>query len=67
VPVGDIALDDLGVETLSVVGDRQYDPVTAPRQARPDGGRTRMLVDIGQQFSCRPVQQLLRIVSEAVA
>ena len=61
VPVGDVLADDRGIETPSVVGDRQDDPV--PFSFQPDADRRRpgMLADVDQQLARRPVQELLRL------
>ncbi len=57
---GDALIDDRGLEACAVVGDGQHDPVPCPEQ--PDGhlGRARVLVDVREQFPCRPVEQRLR-------
>ena len=59
-PFGDVLADDRGIETPSVVGDRQDDPVALSVQPDADGRRSGMFVDVGEQFTGRPVQQLLR-------
>ena len=59
-PFSDIAIHDRGIETPSVIADREDDSVALSHQPDPESRRTGMSVDVGQQFSGGAVQQRLR-------